>query len=300
MRVLVVEDDVSSRSLLVNILQNEGYEVQACANGAEAWATLQIPDSPLLVLLDWCMPEMDGLEVVTRLRALRSEHPHYILMLTSRVEKSDVIAGLEAGANDYLTKPYDIGELRARLATGQRMIEIQSSLIASRDVMAELATHDTLTGLLNRSGIIERLRQELSRGKRYHSNLAVGMCDIDHFKQVNDLHGHQTGDAVLRAFARVLSDNLRPYDAVGRIGGEEFLITAPIQEKFNIVPVFSRLCEQIAGHKIETESGIISVTISIGVVNTDPEMTIEKILAAADSAMYEAKRAGRNRVVYSQ
>ena len=242
MRILIAEDDFTSRTVLAGVLKKEGHEVEATVNGAEAWQALQQPDAPALVILDWMMPEMDGPEVVRRVRALETDRPPYIMMLTTRGEKADIIAGLDAGANDYLAKPFDPGELRARVEVGRRMVEMQAALIASREALAHQATHDPLTGMLNRRAILERLRQELTRAGRNGDTWAVGMCDIDHFKQVNDTYGHQTGDEVLRGLARILNESLRPYDSVGRMGGEEFLVIAPIKASTDSACLFCRLC----------------------------------------------------------
>jgi diguanylate cyclase (GGDEF)-like protein len=298
MRILIAEDDVTSRTVLAGVLRKQGHEVEATGNGAEAWQALQRPAAPALVILDWEMPEMDGPEVVRRVRALETDRPPYILMLTSRGEKADIIAGLDAGANDYLAKPFDPGELRARVEVGRRMVEMQSALVASREALTQQATHDPLTGMLNRRAVLERLHQELTRANRNGDTWAVGMCDIDHFKQVNDTYGHQTGDEVLRGFARVLNDSLRPYDSAGRMGGEEFLVIAPIKASTDSASLFCRLCTRVAESKMTTRSGELSVTVSIGVACGTAGSTVDGILEAADAAMYRAKHEGRNRVVY--
>ena len=297
MRILIAEDDATSRAVLAGVLRKEGHQVEAAVNGAEAWQTLQRPEAPALVILDWEMPEMDGPEVVRRVRALATDRPPYILMLTSRSEKADIIAGLDAGANDYLAKPFDPGELRARVEVGRRMVEMQAALIASREALAQEATHDPLTGMLNRRAILERLRQKLTRAGHDGDTWAVGMCDIDHFKQVNDTYGHRTGDEVLRGIARVLNDSLRPYDSVGRVGGEEFLIITPTKATTDSVCLFCRLCRRIAESKLPTRSGELSVTVSIGVAYATDGSTVDGLLEAADAAMYRAKHEGRNRAV---
>ena len=205
MRILIAEDDFTSRTVLSGVLKKEGHEVMATVNGAEAWEALQQPDAPVLVILDWMMPEMDGPEVVRRVRALQTDRPPYIIMLTTKGDKADIIAGLDAGANDYLAKPFDPGELRARIEVGRRMVEMQDALIESREILTHQATHDPLTGLPNRRAILDRLREELARTRRHDDMLAVGMFDIDHFKQVNDTYGHQTGDDVLCGLAQILT-----------------------------------------------------------------------------------------------
>ena len=246
MRILIAEDDLTSRTVLAAVLKKQGYEVLETVNGAEAWAAVREPDAPRLVILDWMMPEMDGPEIVRRLRSLQTDRPPYVIMLTSKDEKADVIAGLDAGANDYLAKPYDAGELRARVEVGRRMVEMQTALIESREALAHQATHDPLTGLMNRRAILDQLHNELSRAGRHDYTLAIGVCDIDHFKQVNDTYGHQTGDDVLCGFTRIIQDNSRKYDLIGRYGGEEFLVITPEFGGPASEEVYERLCERVA------------------------------------------------------
>jgi two-component system cell cycle response regulator len=298
MRILIADDDLTSRTVLAGVLKKEGHEVEATVDGAQAWQALQQPGAPALVILDWTMPEMDGPEVVRRVRAIQTDRPPYILMLTTRGEKADIIAGLEAGANDYLAKPFDPGELHARVEVGRRMVEMQAAFIASRQALAHQATHDPLTGMLNRRAILEKLEEELARTGRHRDLLAIGMCDIDHFKQVNDTYGHQTGDDVLGGLARMLNESLRPYDSVGRMGGEEFLVIAPVKAGTDSAPIFDRLCVRIAESAMPTRSGVLSVTVSIGTACAAPGSTVDKILEAADAALYRAKNQGRNRVVH--
>ena len=297
MRILIAEDDFTSRTVLSGVLKKEGHEVMVTVNGAKAWEALQQPDAPLLIILDWMMPEMDGPEVVRRLRALQTDRPPYIIMLTSKGDKADIITGLDAGANDYLAKPFDPGELRARIAVGRRFVEMQDALIESREILTHQAAHDPLTGLPNRRAILERLREELARTRRHNDILAVGMFDIDHFKQVNDTYGHQTGDDVLCGLAKILTEKNRVYDAVGRLGGEEFLVITPMKAGKNWISVYDRLCAKIAESEITTRSGMLSITVSIGVVCAGVDSTVDEILEATDKAMYRAKNEGRNRVV---
>jgi diguanylate cyclase (GGDEF)-like protein len=241
---------------------------------------------------------MDGLEVVRQLRTMQGERPPYLIILTSRDEEENIIAGLDAGANDYLAKPFNPGELLARVESGRRMIEMQDSLIESREILTLQANHDPLTGILNRRAIFEHLHKELMRSVRQGNGLAIGMCDIDHFKQINDTYGHLTGDEVLCALAQILRDGVRDYDCVGRIGGEEFLVIAPTKAGVDCSALFERLCRRVAESSIKTRSGLLSVTISIGVACAKVGRTEDEILAAADAALYRAKAQGRNRVVY--
>lgn len=297
MRILIAEDDLTSRTVLAAVLKKQGYEVLETVNGAEAWAAVREPDAPRLVILDWMMPEMDGPEIVRRLRSLQTDRPPYVIMLTSKDEKADVIAGLDAGANDYLAKPYDAGELRARVEVGRRMVEMQTALIESREALAHQATHDPLTGLMNRRAILDQLHKELTRAGRHDYTLAIGVCDIDHFKQVNDTYGHQTGDDVLCGLARILGDNLREYDSVGRVGGEEFLVIIPVKAGTDRTSLFRRLCARVAENKVTTRSGALSITVSIGVAHAFAGSAVDEVLGRADAALYRAKNHGRNCVV---
>jgi len=300
MRILIAEDDFTSRIALSGVLKKTGYEVVETTNGTAAWEMLQQTDAPRLVILDWEMPEMEGIEVLRRVRAVPTDNPPYILLLTSKEEKADIIIGLNTGANDYLVKPFDAGELRARVEVGRRMVTMQDALIASKKVLAYQATHDPLTGLLNRRAIFDHLHKELARADRYSDELAIGICDIDHFKRVNDTHGHQTGDEVLCGFAQILKTYIREYDSAGRIGGEEFLIITPVPAGTDYTALFERLCMKVAESRIPTKSGVLSLTLSIGVACTTSGGTLDEILDAADKALYWAKSNGRNRVAHDR
>ena len=194
MRILIAEDDITSRCMLAAVLKIAGHEPVETINGLEAWQVLQKSDAPRLVILDWMMPEMDGLEVLRRVRAQPTELPPYILMLTSKTDKTEIIAGLDAGANDYLTKPFDPGELRARIEVGCRMVEMQDELVKSREALAHQANHDPLTGMLNRRAILDQLHRELARAGRHADVLSAGICDIDHFKSISHIPALSTSD----------------------------------------------------------------------------------------------------------
>jgi two-component system cell cycle response regulator len=298
MRILIADDDLTARTVLAGVLKKQGHQVESATDGVEAWQMLRQPDAPRLAILDWMMPGMDGPEVVRRVRALGTEKPPYILILTTRAEKADIIAGLKAGADDYLSKPFDLGELCARIEVGRRVVEMQASLIASREALAHQATHDPLTGLWNRRAILDQLNREVSRASRGGGVWAVGLCDIDHFKQINDKYGHLSGDDVLRGFSRILRESLRPYDSAGRIGGEEFLLVLPIKGPNDSVSSFDRLRARIAESKIPTRSGVLSITASFGVASASAGSKADQMLEAADAALYRAKNAGRNRVAH--
>jgi diguanylate cyclase (GGDEF)-like protein len=300
MRILIADDDRTSRSMLAAIVSRWGYEPLVAVDGAEAWSVLQKPDPPRLVLLDWNMPVLDGLDVCRRLRASPSSDPPYVILLTGRAEKGDIVHGLDAGANDFVSKPYDNQELQARLRVGQRMLELQAHLLAVRDALSQLAMRDPLTGIFNRRAILERLTEEISRARRQGSSLTIGMCDLDHFKLVNDAFGHQAGDDALRAFTLVVQAQLRDYDSVGRYGGEEFLVIAPGAAGQGDASLYERVCTRVAGAGISTAKGTIPMTVSIGVAAATAESTVDTLLAAADAALYQAKVDGRNRVARAQ
>lgn len=294
MRILIAEDDLTSRNVLSSILKKAGHEVLETANGAEAWEELQRPNAPRLLILDWMMPEVDGPELIRMVRSVESDHSHYMVLLTTKGDKEDIIRGLQSGANDYVGKPFHSGELLARVEVGRRMIEMQDALIESRELLARVAAYDDLTNMLNRRAALEHLRGELARAKRQRSCLAVGICDVDHFKKVNDKYGHGTGDDVLLGFSRILHENIREYDCVGRIGGEEFLLIVPVETKSVDIAAFERLRKFISESRIETRSGELTVTASFGVAFTDGQDSVDDILEIADGALYRAKAGGRN------
>lgn len=300
MRILIAEDDVTSRAMLTAVLRKWGYEPVVTENGVQALAAAQQPDAPTLMLLDWNMPEMDGLEVVRRIRAVERPTPPYIIMLTSKSDKESVVAGLEAGASDYISKPYDSLELRARLKVGQRLLELQANLVDVRDELAHQAMHDHLTGAMNRRAILAALSRELARAKREHGGLSIGMCDVDHFKNVNDTHGHMVGDEVLCGLVHLLQSSLRDYDYVGRWGGEEFVLIVLGVTEDNGGRPYERTRTIVAASSIPTTAGTVSLTVSIGAAVWNGADTVDELLAAADRALYQAKDQGRNRVCLAE
>jgi diguanylate cyclase (GGDEF)-like protein len=296
MKILIAEDDVTSRLVLAGVLKKWGHEVVATVNGTEAWEAMRRPDAPTLAILDWMMPGLDGVEVCRRIRGLQSDQPPYLIVLTSRGDKADIVAGLEAGADDYLAKPFDPGELRARVDVGQRMIELQAKLLEARDALAHEATHDPLTGALNRRAFGDALSRSISQERRHHDGLALGILDIDEFKKVNDVHGHQVGDAVLCGLVRLLTGSLRGHDVLGRHGGDEFVVLATHVGEADARLLYERLRAAVADNPIPSEAGDLSITVSVGVSLWSEGETEDQLLEAADAALYRAKGAGRNRV----
>lgn len=296
-RILVAEDDPVSRRMLQSLLDKWGYEVESATDGMEALQLLECAGAPPLAILDWMMPGLEGPQICQRLRA-DAERPYiYVLLLTARSQKGDLLRGLEAGADDYLTKPFDAQELRVRLAVGQRILDLQRNLIEAREELRFSATHDNLTGLANRGVSMEALHQEYARQAREGGCFGVIMADVDHFKHVNDTYGHLCGDSVLKEVTLRMKASVRPYDTVGRYGGEEFLIVVPSSEALGTLRLADRIRKAIEATPIVTDSGEIKVTASFGVSASTIARPLppEVLLRLADDALYRAKQQGRNR-----
>jgi two-component system cell cycle response regulator len=298
-RVLIAEDDPVSRHLLRATLTAAGYEPVIAVDGAEALRALDQPDCPRLIVLDWIMPHLDGVELCRIIRKRPQEPYFYVILLTVKEQQQEIVEGLEAGADDYVTKPFDLHELKARLRAGKRIIELQQQLIASRDQLQFEATHDSHTGLLNHAAILETLRLEVLRSRRESTPLGVIMADLDHFKSVNDQYGHLVGDEVLREVSVRLKGSLRPYDSIGRFGGEEFLIIVPGCTQEKATALAERLRQSVASEPIRRQGVEIPVTASFGVASAIDAMVPDRVMSAADEALYLAKIKGRNRVAAS-
>ena len=300
MKILIADDSIVSRHLLEATLRSWGYDVVAACDGSEALQLLEQPNSPALAILDWMMPGLTGPEVCARIRQRAREPYTYILLLTSKSGKEDLIEGMESGADDYVTKPFDRHELQVRLRAGKRLVDTQAELLAAREALREQATRDSLTHTWNRNSIIEILTRELSRGTRENAPLGVVVVDLDRFKNVNDQHGHSAGDAVLREAARRLQSGMRQYDSLGRYGGEEFLILLPGCDAANSTNQADRLRRQLAQTEIRYNQISLSVTASFGVTSAPCGQILspESIIGRADEALYVAKRLGRNRVEF--
>jgi len=302
MRILLVEDSKVYRCLITNHLKEWGFDLEIAVDGTEAWKLLQKPDAPQLVLLDWVLPGMNGIDLCKRMRERGAGEYTYVVVLTGKGDKQDLLAAMEAGADDYLVKPFDAPELKARLLAGKRIIELQQELVAAKDSLKFAASHDFLTCLWNRSEILGFLEKELARSKREKTPVAVLMVDIDHFKQVNDLLGHLSGDAVIKEVATRLKAQLRIYDGIGRYGGEEFLLVLPGCDVEGAISRAGELVCAIAASTISlTKGGKTSVTVSIGVAVAEGghEFSPQALLHDADQALYRAKANGRNRVEWA-
>ncbi len=297
MRILIADDDPVSRRLLEATLDRLGHAVVSVANGMDAIAALLAPDGPRLAVLDWMMPGADGLAVCRAVRHRPGPYV-YIILLTSHNRREDLVAGLDAEADDFLTKPLDIVELRARLRSGERVIQLQEGLMEAQAALERLAAHDDLTGLWNRRMILDRLEKEVHRASRTSTHVGVAMIDLDHFKEINDTHGHAAGDVVLRQAADRMRTMLRDYDYLGRYGGEEFLMVVSNSEAAALAGVIERCRRAIAEQPVTIGDRRIAMTISVGLASTTTTGYDEvALLHAADAALYEAKAGGRNRVV---
>ncbi len=298
MRVLIAEDDLISRKVLESTLKKWGYEVLVTCDGLEAWNQLQAEDAPRLVVLDWMMPELDGPEICRRVRTMEGGEYFYILLLTAKGTKDNIIDGLDSGADDYVVKPFDSRELRVRIGCGRRIVELQTELISTRDELRIQATHDGLTQILNRTAVYNALQREKARSIREDIPLTVIMVDLDHFKAVNDTFGHAAGDIVLKEAARRMKLNSRTYDVLGRYGGEEFLLVLPNCNQEDGLKQAERLRQSICSQLFDIGSQSIPVSGSFGVVSTNQfEVSdIDELVKLSDEALYLAKEGGRDRV----
>jgi diguanylate cyclase (GGDEF)-like protein len=290
MHVLIADDELDSGNSLAELLRLWGYEPVVVQDGLAALATLEAPDAPRLALLDWKMPGLNGIQVCHEVRKANKPYS-YLILLTGLGGWEQMLEGLEAGADEFLTKPVEPAELKARLWAGRRIVAMQEQL-------RDQASRDALTGLWNRAGVLNILDRELDRGRRESRPVAVALADLDHFKRINDTLGHLAGDSVLRQAAQRLQHSVRPYDGVGRYGGEEFLIVLPGCDSAAALRLSERLRQYIAAQQIEVEGAEVPITLSLGVAVSSGESQSDavELLRSADAALYEAKRAGRNRV----
>lgn len=302
LKILIADDDKISRTLLARVLEKEGYDVLSAENGKEAIEKLTAERGPRLALLDWVMPEVNGPDVCRAVRAQHEKGYQYLLLLSSKESKADIVSGLESGADDYVTKPFDLDELKARLRAGVRILDLQDRLVEARESMRYHATHDHLTSLLNRGVIVNLLGMELVRSERENRSTAILLCDIDHFKKINDTFGHLVGDQVLREVSSRFLSAVRSYDFVGRYGGEEFLVVLNNCDPASSHSRAEQVLRSLSTIPISTSSGPISITGSIGILLSRdwPGRTVQEVLHEVDLALYSAKQDGRNCVRFAK
>ena len=288
------------RRLLQATLESWGYEVEVASDGAEAWEKLQREDAPRLAILDWIMPIFTGPELCRLVRQQKRESYTYLLLLTSKGQREDIVEGLGAGADDYVTKPFDQHELEVRLRAGRRIVDLQAELMRTQEALRDQATKDSLTRCWNRASIMEILDRELDRAARENQHLGLLMMDLDHFKSVNDQYGHAAGDIVLREVVARMMGCMRSYDSLGRYGGEEFIAILPGCDETCMMNHCERLRAAIVSTTLRVGEVELGVSASFGATCAIPGSSIsaDRLLHAADEALYRAKRMGRDRVIY--
>lgn len=294
-RLLIADDDDRSRRLLQATLGADGIAAEMTADGAEVWAAMEQDRPPSLLLLDWSMPGLGGPDICRKVRARVNVPYTYILIVSARCEGSDVAFALDSGADDYVKKPFHGPELVQRVKSGMRILDLQASLHAAQEELRLLATHDALTGLLNRGAITESLDAELERARREGVPLTVALVDLDHFKQINDTLGHLAGDEVLRAVSATMAHEVRRYDLVGRYGGEEFMVLIPGCDARSGGHVAERIRRAVTKRPVGTLDPL-AISVSIGVAEARADLNARALIHQADLALYRAKRNGRNRV----
>mgnify|MGYP000468818443 CR=1 FL=1 len=299
MKVLITDDDTTTRLILRGLLSQHDCEIVEAASGHEALSIIQSDSPPDLIFMDWNMPDLSGVEVTTLLRETLSEHQPYVIIVSSYNADQQVLEALSYGADDYITKPVDRHFLNAKFAVAKRIIDIQEKLKQSNEVLQKLAYYDELTGVLNRRAGNASFMVEVERCVRSDQNLSVALVDIDYFKKINDSYGHQTGDVVLKEFANVLRKTIRPYDIVCRYGGEEFMLIAEVNNEREAQQLFERIRQAVSALEIKTGQISIKITASFGVYIVTPstQLSLHHMLKHADAALYQAKGEGRNRVI---
>ena len=298
MNVLIADDEPVSRRLLEILLNKWGYNVSVAADGEEAWRVLQGSTRFSIAILDWMMPGMDGVQVCRKIRQSETRPPMYVLLLTAKQATEDANGRYESVADDYLPKPYAAHELKARLRAARRIIELENQLEAARESIKVATTHDPLTGLWNRSAILEVLHREIHRARRQSSPLTVLMVDIERLKEINHQYGHLAGDAVLRETARRIRSNIRSYDSVGRTDGGQFVIVAPSCDHTGALNQSCRLHSKICQQAIKTFAGDFPLTVRLGIAVGCNNHQAHDFISAADSALAEARKTGKSSIIY--
>jgi two-component system chemotaxis response regulator CheY len=296
-KVQIADDDLLLRQMLQGQMAAAGHEPVFASNGLEAWELLQ-HEHIRMVIVDWMMPELDGPELIRRIRDAGWPGYTYIILLTARTGRDDIVEGLTLGADDYVTKPFRNEELLARIGVGGRILQLEGRLSELLSREEALATRDSLTGLPNRRALSERVRVELSRAARARTSVGLILMDLDHFKRINDEFGHAAGDQALRQVAEVLQKGKRDYDFAGRWGGEEFLVVLPGTSLPQTAMVAERIRKAIETVRLDLDgTGRVELKASLGVAcapPASPPVGLDDLLRQADGALYRAKQEGRN------
>jgi two-component system, cell cycle response regulator len=298
-KIVVADDSRMYRTLVEGALAQAGHAVVFAENGRDALAAMA-KHQPSLLITDWEMPDITGLELCRKIRQDQDRYVH-IILLTSNTEKDQIIEGLAAGADDYLTKPFHPGELLARVAVGRRVAELHRQIKAKNLLLEELAQTDSLTGLPNRRAIEDWTKRALSGAQRHGFALWLVMADLDHFKRVNDTHGHEAGDVVLKRFAELLRANTRTSNMCGRIGGEEFVLSLSHVDRAGVEIAIERIRRQFEAEKFAFDGKVVTATASFGIAGFEGSNapSLDQLLRSADAALYIAKGKGRNRLEFS-
>ena len=298
-RVLIAEHDTVTRLILKHWIQRWGYQIVVVDNGIDAWDLMQQTRPPEVVILDWDLPGINGIELCRKLRDASRSYYHYLLMVTSRTDEADLVHALETGADDCVGKPFGESELKARLLVASRILALQNELIYAREELRAQSMRDGLTGLWNRTAFLDLFQRELARAERSGSQTGLLLLDLDNFKQINDKFGHPAGDLVLKETASRLRHNVRSYDFVGRYGGEEFFIAFPGSGRELLCDRAEAIRQAICSEPVHLPQGDVPITLSIGaVVAVAGEKSVSQALEVADVGLYKAKDSGRNRSVF--
>ena len=306
MKMMIVEDDPFVQKVVKKVFAGMGFEVLSCGDGATALDFIK-NDRIQLAVVDWILPEMDGLTLCRRVRKLKLSRYIYIIVLTSRNRKEDLVQALDAGADDYIAKPFDENELAARARVGMRIIQLENKLINNQKRLMKLAKEDPLTGILNRRSLFDGILKEINRASREGTSFATILIDADDFKSINDTHGHLAGDMVLIEFARRIQDSCREYDLLGRYGGEEFLVFLPRTDRDGAIRVAERIRTSLRERQMDFGGQKVELGASLGVSPFSYEKTdrpaeniealFDEMIKRSDYALYMAKKEGKNRVV---
>jgi two-component system cell cycle response regulator len=299
-KVLVADDSPVYRKLVEQSLSQEHYTVLLAKNGRQAME-LFTKHEPALVITDWSMPDISGIELCQHIRRNDQQFYAYVILVTGNTDKKEVIQGLAAGADDYLTKPFHPGELQARVRVGRRIVDLHREVQDKNRQLEEMALSDPLTGLPNRRAIDFWASRQLSAAVRHDFPIWAVMADLDHFKSINDTHGHDAGDIVLKTFADILKANTRSSNICGRLGGEEFLVVITHVEKKNVAIAIERIRRQFSAQRFTVARHTFGATASFGIagIRVTAGSDFSDLVTRADAALYSAKRQGRNRVAFA-